>query len=356
MSKNFCTECGKALSFNANFCIGCGKKTHIGEMQLSTESKNICNNCGMPHSATAVFCKNCGLNINKQESLFYNRNVCAYCGMQQSATAVFCISCGSKLRESENNRESDEISVKKAEEDITIYELPSPSEVNKKSLITDISETLNKKEISPTTESTATISEVEPLNTVLNNNTNNTTDILNDPHPMTDIKYVRRLLKRPIIISLTVLVVLISVLTAYLNGWLSNPFNKQIPYDPEASVYAADMGDWQSSPDLKKEQDAIAKRQRELISSLEKDNIKKAVKYFYPEYQPTWQKQMEDDPEGTVALAAVLSTEEMTFLGKPNELKDDPRSRTATFAVKFEQSGFYITWIKYDGTWYLYDF
>ncbi len=337
MGKNFCTECGHTLSLNTNFCSGCGNKIHPEEPQLLETAKNICINCGIQHSPSAVFCVSCGKKITREEFNYKNINI------EEPETT-------------EEHTPTDDIHP-------LIYNISSKE--TDKNLITNDDENekfILEKTVSPISETSTDIisdfksDKVEPSDIYANVNTKSEPLILPETQPIANGKNNRRSIKRTFIITLTILVVFLGVLTAYLNGWHKNPFNKQIPYDPEASVYSADMGDWQNSPDLKKEQDAIAKRQRELISSLEKDNIKKAVKYFYPEYQPTWQKQMEDDPEGTATLAAVLSTAEMTFLGKPNELKDDPRSRTATFVVEFEQSGFYITWIKYDGTWYLYDF
>lgn len=318
MSKNFCTGCGQTLSINTNFCSGCGKK--INPEKLQSAAQNSCINCGHQNSPTAVFCVGCGKNISKGNL----------------KTQVF-----------------EKTEAKTTEETTSINEITPDEDDNK---ITNKNKTFTEERISPATESIAITSIAEPLYTVSNINSNGITGIVNEPQPMINVKHARRFFNRPVIITLVVLAVFLSAFTAYLNGWLKNPFNKPIPYDPETSVYAADMGDWQNYPDLKKEQDAIAKRQDKLISDLEKGDIEKAIKYFYPDYQSDWQKQMESNPEGMTTLAAVLSTAEMTFLGKDDMPKENPRSCTATFLVEYEQSGFYITWIKSDGTWYLYDF
>jgi len=349
MSKYFCTECGQTLSLNTNFCSGCGKKTHQEKPQSAAQ--NICRHCGMQHSPTAVFCMGCGQKIINPESPSSEQNSCVNCGQQNSPTVVFCVGCGKNISKGDLKKQVfDKTETKTTGETTSIDEITPDEDDNKTA---NKNKTFTEERISPTTESITIISKVEPSNTVSNNNTN---AIYNNAQPMIDVKHTRCFFKRPVIITLVVLVVFLGAFTAYLNGWLKNPFNKPIPYDPETSVYAADMGDWQNYPDLKKEQDAIAKRQDKLISDLEKGNIEKAVKYFYPDYQSGWQKQMEDNPESTTALAAVLSTAEMTFLGKDDMPKENPRSCTATFLVKYEQSGFYITWIKSDGTWYLYDF
>lgn len=234
--------------------------------------------------------------------------VCSFCGSQIPPSSVFCTACGSKIPTAETEKPIKNDNSKTSAEGYTDH---NPAfRVKEKAAL----------------------------------------------YPPKTIKSrpVRRFPILIITIILGAAVVFAGIYTAYLNGLLKNPFSKQIPFDPDSSVY--NSADWENSPDLKKEQDAIVKRQRELISNLEKNNIKKAVKYFFPDIQSEWQKKLEDDPDGTAVLAEVLATAEMTFLGQDNKVKEDPRGRAASFLVKYDQKGFFITWIKYEGVWYLYDF
>ncbi len=312
MSRNFCAGCGNTLPVHARFCAVCGTQVNPG-------SNNTCQNCGTPHASPALFCKNCGFRFGTKDLSSPERTTCRICGSLIPETALYCYKCGEKVigngnnglcdikkeTASENNQQESKTETETAEKPSDIYPGTHPSE--KKTYKTKKPKSGNKIKI-----------------TVF------------------------------ILASATVFCLIIFVL--YTDGLQQFPFGKPKPYDPEASVYAADMVDWQNSPDLKKEQNAIAKRQRELISFLKKSNIDKAVKYLQPDIQSEWQKRMNENPEDAAVLADVLSTAEMTFLGRENTIKDNPRSRTASFSVVYEQNIFLITWIKSNGTWYLYEF
>lgn len=160
--------------------------------------------------------------------------------------------------------------------------------------------------------------------------------------------------RKIIIISICAVLLLAGILlTLILNR--ESIFNSS-DEDLEKTLYAPELYDWTSYPDLGKEQKAIEKRQKNLIENLEKGNIDKAVANLYPEIQDTWKTLFENDPEGAAALAEVLSGAEMAFLGTENNAEDDPRSRTATYIVEYEGYAYYVTWIKQGKTWYLYEF
>jgi hypothetical protein len=152
-----------------------------------------------------------------------------------------------------------------------------------------------------------------------------------------------------------VLVLLVLGVTVLLVGSGFGGKENRLEAGVTEKVYEEDHGDWQRYPDLDKETKAIAKRQEKCIEALLEGNVADASNFFVPEKQEEWRSLMKDDAEGMQTLAQVLATAQISFLGPDKEMKDDPRGRIAAFTVVHQAQQFEIIWLKYDGTWYLYE-
>lgn len=124
--------------------------------------------------------------------------------------------------------------------------------------------------------------------------------------------------------------------------------------DLETELAADEDPGWENYPDLDAEKQSIADVVDDFTAALKEENVAAAVVHIHGDKQVAYSELFNSKPEAMASFADLLSSATLNFLSSNVDFL--PGNRIAEYVVDIDGYEFYITFMKVDGNWVLYEF
>ena len=124
----------------------------------------------------------------------------------------------------------------------------------------------------------------------------------------------------------------------------------------DSDLLGTDEYDWQKTPDLQAEKQAIGQRQADFRQAMDRKDIPGATALISEDRRDVYATLFASNPDAMPSFGALFESAQITFLSPPAEPEQDVTLRTAEYALDLDGFTFYVRWMKDGDTWFLADF
>ncbi len=124
--------------------------------------------------------------------------------------------------------------------------------------------------------------------------------------------------------------------------------------DLETELALGEDPGWENYPDLDAEKESISDVVDDFVTALKEEDVAAAVVHIHGDKQVAYSELFNSKPEAMESFADLLSTATVNFLSSNVDFL--PGNRIAEYVVDIDGYEFFITFMKVDGNWVLYEF